>query len=498
VIYSAQWEGRRPEVFESRTDGSSTSPLPGLSGFGLFSVASNRELAVGERINAISMAEYGPLKVWSPSGSAPQLRLNDIRWAEFMPDGRLAVVRREGGEDLLEIPEGHVVNRTSGHFCDLRVSRDGQRWAFTEHLSFDDSRGKVGLVEGGRPTMLTEEFANVSGLAWSPDGREIWFSAVDYGIRQRLYAVTPNSGRPPRVVHDLPTYVRLMDIDQSGRVLVTSRYTRMGIRGQLVNDTQEHDVGWLDYSWPSALSKDGRKLLLTDQGESSSLSYRVFLREAGDTAPVPLGDGSACALSPDGQWALAIRLDSPKHLVLLPTGAGKPRHLPSGPVETFQNAAFLSDGARIVFVGAERKRADRIWTQAISGGPPSALTDEGIAGVTVSPDDRFIAAVTHDRRLMIVPLDGSRPKDVGPLGPRDTPCQWRDERTLYITRTAPTLELFSVDVQTGQQLPWRKKFEVADPAGITYWNVVTTRDARFYAYSYIRGLDELYVVDGLK
>jgi serine/threonine protein kinase len=58
--------------------------------------------------------------------------------------------------------------------------------------------------------------------------------------------------------------------------------------------------------------------------------------------------------------------------------------------------------------------------------------------------------------------------------------------------------LISVDVRTGQQLPWRKKFEVADPAGITYWNVVITRDARFYAYSYIRGLDELYVVDGLK
>ena len=53
VIYSAQWEGRRPEIFESRTDGSSTSPIPGLGGFGLFSVASNRELAVGERINAI-------------------------------------------------------------------------------------------------------------------------------------------------------------------------------------------------------------------------------------------------------------------------------------------------------------------------------------------------------------------------------------------------------------------------------------------------------------
>ena len=156
-----------------------------------------------------------------------------------------------------------------------------------------------------------------------------------------------------------------------------------------------------------------------------------------------------------------------QQLVLISTGPGKPRRLPSGPVATFQNAAFLSDGTRIVFVGAEREtRRPHVDTGRLGRATARAHGGRHRRRHRIARD-RFIAAVTHDRRLVLVPLDGSRPKDVGPLGPRDTPCQWRRRGTLYVTRTAPTLELFSVDVQTGQQLPWRKKFEVADPAGIS-------------------------------
>jgi eukaryotic-like serine/threonine-protein kinase len=499
VVYSARWEGRPPEVFESLADGSSTRSLPGLGGFVLFSVANNGDLAIGNRTSSVSMTEYGPLAVWSRSGAAPKPRLDDIRWAEFMAGGALAVVRRVDGEDLLEIPEGNLVARTSGQFWGLRVSRDGRRVALTEHPLLGDGRGTVAVVEGGRKTTITPEYANVTGLAWSPDGREIWFSAVERGVRQRLYAVTATPERHIRIVTDLPGSLVLGDISQSGRVLLNVRHARMGIRGQLAGDAEEREVGWLDYSTAAAASQDGRKLLFTDEGESSSRSYSVFLRDAGDQAPMPLGDGQACALSPDGQWALAMSLaPPPQHLALLPTGTGKARPLPPGPVETFQSAAFLSGGNRIVFVGAERGHADRTWIQDVSGGAPRPLTEEGTSGVVTSPDDRFVAAVTHDFRLMIVPVDAGKPTPVGTLAPGELPFQWsQDGRTLYLSRTVPNLELLTFDIQRRQQRPW-KKLEVADPAGITYGSVVMTRDARSYAYSFIRWLDELYVVDGLK
>jgi eukaryotic-like serine/threonine-protein kinase len=502
VVYSAQWDGREPEIFESQTDGSSTHQWPGLTGFALFSVGSKGDLAVGKRNNAVSIEEYGPLFTASPSGTAPKPGNENIRWAEWMRDGStLAVVKRIAGKDVLEIPEGKEVGRrTDGQFMDLRLSPDGRRWALTEHPFLNDSRGTVAMVDdAGRMTTLTKEFASVSGVAWSQDGSEIWFSAVEHGVRQRLYAVTTSPKPRLRAVSDLPGSLWLGDLDHStGRVLLGLRRARAGIRGQLAGDTRERELGWLDYALAADMSDDGKTLLLTDEGESASRSYSVFRRSAEDQRLMRLDDGFACALSPDGQWALAIRLDTPQHLVLLPTGAGKPRDLPPGPVVTFQNAAFLSDGKRILFVGAERDHADRTWIQDVSGGPPSQLTDEGTAGVTVSPKDRFIAAVTHDRRLMFVPLDRSKPTEVGTLGPSEAPCQWsKDGNTLYLSRTAPSLELSTFDVRTRQRRPW-KKLEVADPAGVNYWNVVMTRDARFYAYSYCRWLDELYVVDGLK
>ena len=501
VVYSAQWEGREPEIFESPTDGSSTHQWPGLTGFALFSVGSKGDLAVGRRNNAVSIEEYGPLFTASPSGTAPRPRDENIRWAEWMRDGStLAVVRRLAGKDVLEIPEGKEVTRTGGQFTDLRRSPDGRRWALTEHPLLDDARGTVAMVDdAGRMTRLTKEFMNVSGVAWSQDGSEIWFSAVERGVRQRLYAVTASPEPHVRIVRDLPGSVWLWDVDRTtGRVLLGSRRARAGIRGQLAGDTKERELGWLDYSLGADISADGRTLLLTDEGDSASRSYSIFLRSAGDQLPMPLDDGFACALSPDGQWVLAIRLDGQQRLLRISTTSKEVRELPAGPVATYQRAAFLSGGTRIVFVGAERDHADRTWIQDVSGGPPSPLTDEGTAGVTVSPQDRFIAAVTQDHRLMFVPLDGSKPKEVGTLGPSEAPCQWsKDGNTLYLFRTGPWLELFAFDVRSHKRGPG-KKLEVADPAGVNYWKLVMTRDARFYAYSYFRWLDELYVVDGLK
>ena len=45
--------------------------------------------------------------------------------------------------------------------------------------------------------------------------------------------------------------------------------------------------------------------------------------------------------------------------------------------------------------------------------------------------------------------------------------------------------------------PWRT-FQLPDPAGALFFNFVMTRDARTYAYGYIRRLDDLFVVQGLK
>lgn len=85
-------------------------------------------------------------------------------------------------------------------------------------------------------------------------------------------------------------------------------------------------------------------LLLDDQGETSGLTYTVYLRDMAGSPPVRLGQGAGCALSPDGRWALTVNYGPPHRLVHMPTGPGDTLSLPRGQVETYQSASYLPDG----------------------------------------------------------------------------------------------------------------------------------------------------------
>ena len=55
-----------------------------------------------------------------------------------------------------------------------------------------------------------------------------------------------------------------------------------------------------------------------------------------------------------------------------------------------------------------------------------------------------------------------------------------------------------VRLETGRRELW-KELIPSDPAGVlTILGVVTTPDRRYYAYTYLRRLTDLYLVGGLK
>jgi eukaryotic-like serine/threonine-protein kinase len=395
------------------------------------------------------------------------------------------------------MPPGRVLATTPGWFGDVRVSPDGKLVAVSEHDVLFDSRGTVAVVDaGGRKTTLTGEFSAVFGAAWSPDGREVWFSAAPTGSLAAIYAVT--LGGRTRVVARVPACTVIEDLAPDGRGLLLSDRAQFGIRGAAGTAAREVELGWLDQPWPRALSSDGTLLLLDDVGETAGPSYWVYLRRTDGSPPVRLGEGAGCALSPDGRWALAVNYGPPHRLLLMPTGSGETVALLPGPVETYQSASFLADGRRVVFVGAERGRAQRTWVQELGGGLPVAITPEGIVGVTTSPDGRWVAAADRDSTLVLFPLQGGAPRPLGKLASREEITQWSaDGGTLFVAHGGVHLEVFAVDVRSGERRAWRT-FEVPDPAGVRVANLVLTRDARSYAYGYMRILDELFLVEGLK
>ena len=73
----------------------------------------------------------------------------------------------------------------------ISVSPSGDRIAFAEHPVAGDNRGDICVVDAsGKKTTLAAGWEDLGQTAWSPDGREIWFSGSMQGIDQSMFAVT--------------------------------------------------------------------------------------------------------------------------------------------------------------------------------------------------------------------------------------------------------------------------------------------------------------------
>ena len=136
-------------------------------------------------------------------GGAPRQVLEDVHWADWSPDGSsLAIVRNVGGKDRLEFPIGKVLYETSGWISHPRFSPKGDRLAFIDHAVQGDSIGSVAVVDlnGNKKNLTAEAPGGAMGLAWSPSGDEIWYTAATVGIDRAIYGVTtsgaPAPGRP--------------------------------------------------------------------------------------------------------------------------------------------------------------------------------------------------------------------------------------------------------------------------------------------------------------
>ncbi|HET9253419.1 MAG TPA: protein kinase [Candidatus Eisenbacteria bacterium] len=507
IVYGAAWAGGPPEIFSTRPESPESRAL-GLSDASILSVSRSGELAVLLRAQyAGGWAYKGTLARLPIEGGAPREILEGVLWADWEPKGEdLAVVREEEGSRRLEFPIGKVLHETGGTIREPRFSPKGDRIAFLDHPIFGDDRGYVAIADrSGNVKRLTDLWKSIQGVAWAPDGEEIWFTAAAQGPTRGLYAVT--RGGKTRTIMRPPGSLALQDISREGEVLLAEWTIRYGIAGRAPGDREERDLSWLDWSAVRDFSRDGSLLLFTEGGEGGGPAYGVYLRKTDGSPAVRLGDGEALALSPDGKWVLSIERGERPHPVLLPTGAGQAGSLPSGPIRDYQNGTFLPDGSSVLLLASEPGHGLRYYLQRVDGGEPRAVTPEGIAGFgfgshLVSPDGKSVVARGPDKTIGIWPLAGGDPKPVRGLLPAEFPIRWSLDGRHLVTALPEEgrrkLQLARVDVATGTRTVW-KDLVPADAMGVTrIGNPMVSPDGSVYAYTYGSHVSDLYLVEGLK
>src|SRR5947208_2513586 len=333
-------------------------------------------------------------------------RRGTVYSARFSSDGQTVVyaaawegaLRPEIFSSRVHGPESKSFGLQNANVLSLHHSgnRSGGGTRYTKWASVD----VIDLAVNQRT--LVPHFV-AQGLAWSPAGDEIWFTMAEPGKREALRAVTL-SGRQ-RTLVSVPGSLRLLDIDRDGRVLLAHESVRLVLSALAPGENKEREVSWFDWSLLADLSKDGKTVLFTEPTSPHGES-RVYLRKTDGSPPVLLGEGTGTALSPDGNWAFAV-IGQPSRLVILPTGPGQPKAVPSGQIEAL-TGRWSGDGKHVVIAGREPGSGVRLYV--LGGEPLRAITPEGMSLIyAVSPDGSLVAARDAEGRSVLYPLQGGQP-----------------------------------------------------------------------------------------
>jgi serine/threonine protein kinase/dipeptidyl aminopeptidase/acylaminoacyl peptidase len=502
ILYAATWEGRPVEIFVSRLDSPEARPF-GLKGADVFAVSSSGEMAVslGRHFSGPFQRAGTLARIGVTGGGTPREVQEDVEWADWGPDGQsFAIVRNAGSHNRLEYPIGKVLYETEGWISNPRVSPKGDLVAFLDHPVLGDDGGAVCVIDRrGKKRELAADFSTAGGLAWSPGGSEVWFTAAETGGNRSLYAVTLSGSR--RILARVTGNLTLQDVSRDGRALISHDALRSGILALAPGDLRERDLSWLDWSTVRDIAPDGTVFIFSETGEGGGPGYSAYSRRMDGSPPVRLGEGNPTSISADGRWALAISSVAKPKLSVLPTGAGESRTVACGGL-TVESATWLPDSKRILVTASEAGRGVRLYLLDSLDAAPRALSPLGYRAPTrcISPDGKLAAVVGPDKRRYLYPLAGGEPSPIPGIEEDETPIGWTASgQYLYVyKRGLYPARIFRLDVATGKRDLW-KELTPPDPAGIS--NVAPpaiAADGKTYAYSYNRILSDLFLAEGVK
>lgn len=496
VVYSAAWTGSsaNSSLFTTRTDLGGETSL-GTDGEVLSISPSGEMLVLRKQKPVFAYARAGELDRMPISGGGPRPVTDDVQDAAWAPDGAIILARYANQRYRLEYPPGKILFETTGFVRAPRISPKTGEVAFLYHPVLGDDGGSVALLDrAGRMREISPRYPRINGLAWSPSGKELWFSAIaGIGNGGGLYAV--NRKGQVRQIMAAPEQLILLDVAPSGSVLVASQRETATPMYSAPELPADRDVSVSQWTVGVDMTPDGKYLLLDDE---TSENYTAVLARSDGSPAVRLGSGEAIAISPNGEWVLLPTNSTPPQYQLLPTGAGEPRQFTHDNITHSRFAYWFPDSLRVLFTGSEAGHKPRAYLQDISGGAAQAVTPEGVTAGPVAPDGAHFVARDQNGASYLYTLDGSsRPVQLA-LSPAEHVHGWLDSRHAYFFTPPVVTAVYSLDVVTGQRQVV-KRITVSDPAGMdTVVPVTIARDGKHCIYTIGRLLSDLHLVKGLR
>jgi Tol biopolymer transport system component len=295
--------------------------------------------------------------------------------------------------------------------------------------------------------------------------------------------------------------MRILDVAADGRVLVASEQDRTEITGiDPATGKERRGLEWFNGSMMGDISPDGKAIVFLEWGGPAGPLYLAVYRKLDGSAPVALGSGGSPRFSPDGTTVATKIVTRPPQVGLNPLGTGQSRRLPVGDITTLGNVIWFLDGKHLLLTGAEEGQPLRSYEMDLEGGKPQPLGPPDFIGSAIAKDGKRIAgrdasgeAVVFDReiqKLLVIPG----------VEPNDQIENWtEDGKALLVVSATPwEARVYRVDLATGKRT-LLQTVEPSEKAGSNQnVRVAYAEDTKTYAYSTVRVLVTLYVVEGLE
>jgi hypothetical protein len=347
-------------------------------------------------------------------------------------------------------------------------------------------------------------------VAWSADGREIWYTSATHETHWPLKVIDPDvsAARDGRTVWYVPRDLLVMDIDARGRALLSGNDPGGVTVAGAFGDTADRKQVWDGWTVPGSVGRDGRTVLVSSMDGTES-DYSLMLRSLDGSPGVKIGRGRAQDLSADGNWALSITPSEPHQVLLFPTGAGEPRTIDVG--DLVPNAAtFVTTGLAVAVVGARKGVPAAVIVEVATGQTHTIDLAElrgrlfslnTVVRTHASPDGALLAIQADDGDVVAWPVNGNGQKrELAKLGSAEAFVGWTDDRArIYVASwTGARAHIDTLEIRTGRRQTLRE-LVVDDPAGmLTLPELHLSADGRSYAYGFTRMLSTLYLVTGLR
>ncbi len=505
VIYGASWDGGPSRIYLAVPGSPESRDLGFPDGSRLLAVSSKEDVAFLHGPYFPNGA--GTLARMSVSGGQMRPWLENVQAADWAPDGSsMAILRFVNNLYQLEYPIGNVLlEKMPFPLFGIRVSPDGERVAYA-HFAGGSSVG-ISVIDKAKKNkdlgLVSGQTSNImdANLAWTPDGREIWFRSFDLKEGGTIYGIGMNGRR--RVVTYIPGFASLYDLSGSGHALLSTASAHVGILGAAPGETTERDLSCLDASTVAGMSSDGSIVVANIIGSSGGPKGSIYIRKTDGSPPIRLGDGHAFTVSPDGKWVSGYTSPdrSTRRYVLLPTGAGEERTITPPGLSLAIVFGWLGSG-RYFITGAKEGGPFRpfVFDQARNTVEPVGVAENADAAPFVSPDSSRFIAQRKNGDWYVYPMAGGDGQELRAMGPHDRPVGWRsDNRSIYMTTHSDDATRFAVavyDVATGNRSPWKEIHPARPVDEVT--NLAITPDGKAYAYGFSIVTSDVYIGQGLR